>query len=49
LLRFVSSDQVRVQSYFHYPSQRIEHFRFSDAVVWGESSIMARLQVVAGL
>jgi hypothetical protein len=49
LLRFVSSDQVRVQSYFHYPSQRIESFRFSDGVVWGESSIMARLQVVAGL
>jgi len=48
-LRFVSSDQVRVQSYFNFPAQRIESFRFSDAVVWGESSILARLQVVAGL
>jgi hypothetical protein len=48
-LQFVSSDQLRVQSYFHSPSQRIENFRFSDAVVWGESSILARLQVVAGL
>ncbi len=48
-LRFVSSDQVRVQSYFHFPSLRIESFRFSDAVVCGESSILARLQVVAGL
>jgi hypothetical protein len=49
LLQFVSSDQVRVQSYFHSPSQRIESFRFSDAVVWGESSILTRLQVRAGL
>jgi PAS domain-containing protein len=48
-LRFGSSDQVRVQSYFHSPSQRIESFRFSDAVVWGDSSILARLQVVAGV
>ena len=48
-LRFVSSDQVRVQGYFHYPSLRIESFRFSDGVVWGESSIFSRLQVVAGL
>ena len=48
-LRFVSSDQVRVQSYFHFPSLRIESFCFSDGVVWGESSIFARLQVVAGL
>jgi len=49
LLQFVSSDQLRVQSYFHRPSQRIESFVFSDAVVWGESSILARLQVVAGV
>jgi hypothetical protein len=42
-------DQVRVQSYFHSPAQRIESFRFSDAVVWEESSILARLHVVAGL
>ena len=48
-LRFVSSDQLRVQSYFHFPSLRIESFRFSDGVVWGESSIFSRLQVVAGL
>jgi Ca2+-binding RTX toxin-like protein len=48
-LRFGSLDQVRVQSYFNSPSQRIESFRFSDGVVWGESSILARLQVVAGL
>jgi Ca2+-binding RTX toxin-like protein len=47
LLQFVSSDQVRVQSYFRGPSLRIESFVFSDAVVWGESSILARLQVVA--
>jgi hypothetical protein len=48
-LRFGSLDQVRVQSYFHSPAQRIESFRFSDAVVWEESSILARLHVVAGL
>ncbi len=48
-LRFGSLDQVRVQSYFNSPSQRIESFRFSDAVVWEESSILARLHVVAGL
>jgi hypothetical protein len=48
-LRFVSLDQVRVQSYFNSPSQRIESFRFSDGALWGESSILARLQVVAGL
>jgi len=48
-LRFGSLDQVRVQSYFNSPAQRIESFRFSDAVVWEESSILARLQVVAGL
>jgi hypothetical protein len=48
-LRFVSSDQLRVQSYFYHPSQRIESFRFSDGVVWGESSILARLHVVAGM
>jgi hypothetical protein len=48
-LRFVSSDQVRVQSYFHSPSQRIESFRFSDAVVWGESAILSHLQVVADM
>jgi Ca2+-binding RTX toxin-like protein/PAS domain-containing protein len=46
-LRFVSLDQVRVHSYFNFPAQRIESFRFSDAVVWEESSILARLQVVA--
>jgi hypothetical protein len=49
LLQFESSDQVRVQSYFNFPSQRIESFRFSDGALWGESSILARLQVVAGL
>jgi Ca2+-binding RTX toxin-like protein len=48
-LRFVSSDQLRVQGYFHFPSLRIESFRFSDGVEWGESSIFARLQVVPGL
>jgi Ca2+-binding RTX toxin-like protein len=48
-LRFVSSDQVRVQGYFHIPSMRIESFRFSDGAVWGDSSILARLQVVDGL
>jgi hypothetical protein len=48
-LRFLSSDQLRVQGYFLFPSLRIESFRFSDAVVWGESSILARLQEVAGL
>ena len=48
-LRFASLDQLRVQSYFHYPSLRIENFRFSDAVVWGESAILARLQVVADM
>ena len=48
-LQLVSSDQVRVQSYFHSPSKRIESFRFSDGALWGESSILARLQVVAGL
>jgi hypothetical protein len=49
LLRFGSLDQVRVQSYFFSPSLRIESFRFSDAVVWGESSILAHLQVVADM
>ena len=49
LLQFESSDQVRVQSYFNFPSQRIESFRFSDGALWGESSILGRLQVVAGL
>jgi hypothetical protein len=48
-LRFVSSDQLRVQSYFTFPSLRIESFRFSDGVVWGESSIFERLKVVVGL
>ena len=48
-LRFVSLDQVRVQSYFDHSAQRIESFRFSDGALWGESSILARLQVVAGL
>jgi hypothetical protein len=33
----------------YFPSQRIESFRFSDGAIWGESSILARLQVVAGL
>jgi Ca2+-binding RTX toxin-like protein/PAS domain-containing protein len=46
-LRFVSLDQVRVQSYFHSPSQRIESFRFSDAVVWGDAMLRSRV-VVAG-
>ncbi|MCX5959842.1 MAG: hypothetical protein NT053_08435 [Cyanobacteria bacterium] len=44
-LRFVSSDQVRVQSYFHSPSQRIESFRFSDAVVWGDAMLRSRVVV----
>ena len=48
-LQFVSSDQLRVQSYFHYPSLRIESFRFSDGVVWGESAILSHLQVVADM
>jgi hypothetical protein len=48
-LRFLSSDQLRVHGFFLFPSLRIESFRFSDAVVWGESSILARLQEVAGL
>jgi hypothetical protein len=48
-LRFVSLDQVRVHSYFNFPAQRIESFRFSDGAIWGESSILARLQVVAGM
>jgi hypothetical protein len=48
-LRFVSSDQLRVQSYFYSPSQRIENFRFSDGVVWGESAILSHLQVVADM
>ncbi|WP_411875671.1 calcium-binding protein, partial [Vulcanococcus limneticus] len=47
LLRFVSSDQVRVQSYFHFPSLRIEGFRFSDGVVWGDAMLRSRV-VVAG-
>jgi hypothetical protein len=46
-LRFVSSDQVRVPSYFNSPSQRIENFRFSDAVVWGDAMLRS-LVVVAG-
>ncbi len=33
---------MRVQSYFHYPSQRIESFRFSDAVMWGEAMMRSR-------
>jgi len=45
----VSSDQVRVENYFYFSSLRIESFRFSDGALWGESSILARLQVVAGL
>ncbi len=48
-LQFVSLDQLRVQDYFRSPSLRIESFRFSDGALWGESSILARLQVVAGL
>jgi Ca2+-binding RTX toxin-like protein len=48
-LRFVSSDQVRVQGHFLLPSLRIESFRFSDGVVWGESSILERLRVVASM
>jgi hypothetical protein len=36
-----------VQSYFHYPSQRIESFRFSDAVMWGDAMLRSRV-VVAG-
>ena len=48
-LRFVSSDQLRVQGYFTFPSMGIESFRFSDGALWGDSSILARLQVVAGL
>jgi hypothetical protein len=48
-LQFVSSDQLRVQSYFRFPSLRIESFRFSDGVVWGESAILSHLQVVADM
>jgi hypothetical protein len=48
-LRFVSSDQLRVQSYFHFTSLRIESFRFSDGVLWGESAILAHLQMVADM
>ena len=48
-LRFVSADQVRVNGYFAFPSLRIENFRFSDGVVWGESSILERLRVVASV
>jgi len=48
-LRFVSADQVRVNGYFAFPSLRIENFRFSDGVVWGESSILERMRVVASV
>jgi len=48
-LRFASSDQLRVQGHFMLPSLRIESFRFSDGVVWGESSIQERLRAVASL
>ena len=44
-LRFASSDQVRVQGHFMLPSLRLESFRFSDGVVWGESSILERLRL----
>jgi hypothetical protein len=44
-----NADQVRVQGFFHLPTLRIETFRFSDGGLWGESSILARRQVVAGL
>jgi hypothetical protein len=33
----------------YFPSLRIESFRFSDAVVWGESAVLARLQLVADM
>ena len=46
-LRFGSTDQVRVQSYFTFASLRIESFRFSDAVVWGDAMLRSRV-VVAG-
>ena len=48
-LQFVSSDRLLVQHYFISPALRIESFRFSDGAIWGDSSILARLQVVAGL
>jgi len=38
-----------VQGHFLLPSLRIESFRFSDGVVWGESSILERLRVVASM
>ena len=44
-LRFTSSDQVRVQGHFLLPSLRIESFRFSDGVVWGEGKLQSRVVV----
>jgi Ca2+-binding RTX toxin-like protein len=36
-----------VQNYFFSPSQRVESFRFSDGVVWGDAMLRSRV-VVAG-